>query len=76
MIVSAIKKHQKCKTRIEPEDVEEEPMVTARAQDEQRRAMAKADEEKQQEIFFSTLLFVCDNKRQSKSRKEKANRNQ
>jgi hypothetical protein len=62
MIVSAIEKHQKCKTRTEPQDVEEESMVTARAQDEQRRAMAKADEEKQQEKFFSTLLSVCDNK--------------
>jgi hypothetical protein len=41
------------KTGTEPEEDEEEPMATARAQDKQRRAAAKA----QRKSFFSTLLF-------------------
>jgi hypothetical protein len=45
------------------EKVEEELMAMARAQEQQRH-------------FFSTLLSVRRKKRQRKSRKEKANRNQ
>jgi hypothetical protein len=41
----------------EPEEVEEEPTATTRAQDEQRRVTAKAEENKwrgkQKQIFFS-----------------------
>jgi hypothetical protein len=46
----------------EPEEVEEEPTATTRAQDEQRRVTAKAEENKwrgkQKQIFFSYRAVI------------------
>jgi hypothetical protein len=52
------------KTGTGPEEVEEKPTSTVRAQEQQQR------------FFFSVLLSVRGKIRQKNSRKEKANKNQ
>jgi hypothetical protein len=67
VLLKSIRHHN---TGIGPEEVDEEPIVTVRVQDEKRRATVKAKKEKQWQkrelpkkiaIFFlrlSTLLFL------------------
>jgi hypothetical protein len=71
-IVGAIEKHRNRKAGTKPEEVEEEPMATARAQVEQRQATVKAQRKSGASFFLlSTLLSVCGKKGQRESQKKR-----
>jgi hypothetical protein len=70
-IVGAIEKHRNRKVGTKPEEVEKEPMATARAQVEQRQATVKAQRKSGASFFLlSTLLSVCGKKGQRESQKK------